>query len=380
MNIAFTLVSLCMFKIFRNSDFDSGRILTPPIKAKTMDRLNIENLKTQIDVLGLSIDSLDEDPRAELIQHLEETLSLLKLGSQARANTAKKLKLESDHAEAETKVKVEDVGVPVSVVPTIVDEESVRMQYEGLIPMCAQCDAKFPSLGALDKHTKIHDVKHEVKLEANDGGPFKCTECTKAFMSKKSLTRHKYIHNLKHQCTTCGKGFHENRDLLVHTKNKENCMKYLDSLLNSTNEAQLSKSPQQLHEDNANESNGNSTDSELLNEVEMKDEKDVAHLIDSPQQVSASGRPKKLCDICNTMLYAPNIARHRAGIAHKELEIQRQMGMTPSDSGVLVCRKCNVSCNTFEKFRHHLKDNPSHKSIIGDPVLETEMDTKVVGA
>ena len=376
-----------------------------------MDRLNIENFKTQIDVLGLSIDSLDDDPRAELIQHLEETLSLLKLGSQARANSTKKLKLESDHADTDTKVKVEDVRVPVSVVPTIVDEESVRMQYEGLIPMCAQCDAKFPSLGALDKHTKIHDVKQEVKLETNDGGLFKCTKCTKAFMSKKSLTRHKYIHNLKHQCTTCGKGFHENRDLLVHTKNGENCMKYLDSLLNSTKEVQ------ELQEDDANESNGDSIiEDEPLNEVEMRDEKDVAHQVGSPQQVSSNGRPKKLCEllentsidmesldrndmnadtgaeartsastkklceICNIKVYNSNFSRHRAGIAHKELEIQRQMGIPPSDSGVLVCRKCNVSYNTFEKFRYHLKDNPSHKSVIGDPEPETDMDTKVVGA
>ena len=129
---------------------------------------------------------------------------------------------------------------------------------------------------------------------------------------------------------------------------------------------------------NSNESNGNLIDSE--HEVEMKDEKDVAHQIGSLQQVSSSGRPKKLCDICNTMVNAPNMARHRAGIAHKELEVQRQMGIPPPDSGALVCRKCNVSYNTFEKFRYHLKDNPSHKSLIGDPEPETDMDTKVVGA
>ena len=68
----------------------------------------------------------------------------------------------------------------------------------------------------------------------------------------------------------------------------------------------------------------------------------MAHQIDSSQQVSASGRPKKLCDICNIKVFAPNISRHRAGIAHKELEIQRQMGIPPSDSGVLDCRHMHM--------------------------------------
>ena len=125
-----------------------------------MDEVKVNYHKTQIDLMSFEIDLLDDSSKIEVIKHLEETLSLLKIGSR-HLLSPKKIKLENEASKtdaiAQTEEAVKEETLAKSSVPQIVDEDAIRAMYEGLIPTCNECGAKFPSLGALDNHSKLHD-------------------------------------------------------------------------------------------------------------------------------------------------------------------------------------------------------------------------------
>ena len=168
-----------------------------------MDEAKVNYHKTQIDLMSFEIDLLDDSSKIEVIKHLEETLSLLKIGSRDLLSP-KKIKLDYEpitqteevtnkrgyqqkrlsrkkRLSAEEVIKREEPAkidlIAKSSVPPIVDEDAIRAMYEGLIPTCNECGAKFPSLGALDNHSKLHDEHNlspvvtsknvEVKTENN---------------------------------------------------------------------------------------------------------------------------------------------------------------------------------------------------------------------
>ena len=178
-----------------------------------MDETKVNYHKTQIDLMSFEIDLLDEQSKVEVIKHLEETLSLLKIGARD-VLSPKRIKLENE----------------ANKVPVIDDEDAIRAMYEGLIPTCTDCGAKFPSLGALDNHSKTHDlnnhskthdldkqrktheqkiiIKEEVKALSENVGVktesksstqtnITCTECGKQCTSKKNLQRHRMIHSTR---------------------------------------------------------------------------------------------------------------------------------------------------------------------------------------
>ena len=57
---------------------------------------SLEEFKTDIDILSLDIENLDDVSKVHVVQHFEETLKILKLGSSLEfGNPTKKIKLET---------------------------------------------------------------------------------------------------------------------------------------------------------------------------------------------------------------------------------------------------------------------------------------------
>ena len=263
-----------------------------------MEAQNYQVYITQLDLLTLAIDRLEDSAKVKVVQHMQESLDLLKLGSshlfgetpssRASVTQAKKRKLdiECETSEARPKVKEEMIqpddellltennsdGMETETVQeyrqieeSVIDqasidqkEEAVKEKYVGLIPTCTDCDAKFMSLGALDKHMKTHenvrpmdedwmvdgwigedaqakntDDNMESKVEptiettgfeeSNHADTLKCEECGRTYANRKSLSRHRQTHKTteKFHCDICDTYYTTSEGLRKHEKRHE---------------------------------------------------------------------------------------------------------------------------------------------------------------
>ena len=178
---------------------------------------SLEEIKVEFDLVCLDIESLDDKEKVIAINHLEESLNILKLGN------------------------------PLKLEPAEVEGPKRKFQnlYNGLVPTCEVCDIKFPTLGSLDNHmTKSHqslpssqkpkksrvDVKIE-GLSAMKGEPSIKRENTAGDETYQQcgdrLTPDRVTHTSKLECDRCKHRFSEQRKLRNHLKNKENCKKFL---------------------------------------------------------------------------------------------------------------------------------------------------------
>lgn len=83
-------------------------------------------------------------------------------------------------------------------------------------------DTSGPNISSEDKEsneaeTKEHNQSNET-VEKPQKQQFQCSVCERLLASRGSLSRHKKIHETKRSyvCTTCGKGFNNNTNLLNH--------------------------------------------------------------------------------------------------------------------------------------------------------------------
>ena len=295
-----------------------------------MDDAKVKYHKTQIDLMSFEIDLLDDASKIEVIKHLEETLSLLKIGSRDLLSP-KKIKLETESKRTdkdsqtetevfnETKDAIERDPIGKFSAPPIADEDAIRAMYEGLIPTCTDCGAKFPSLGALDNHSKMHEQKTspltpqnvkanaEIKphnTSAHDSNEFNCTECGKYCFSKKNLLRHRVIHSNKYQCNTCGKNFYDSTSLTQHNRSEDNCLRYMNTLMTQTVATESTVEIREVetdsrHEDSIVSDTEDVTMEETINEESFVPSSDPAveanvqeHRIDSKKEV------KRQCPTC----------------------------------------------------------------------------------
>merc|ERR1712126_152796 len=202
---------------------------------------SLEEFKTDIDILSLDVENLDDESKVQVVQHLEETSNILKLGSSldfGNPAPTKRMKLEtiemvnsSSQTDIPGEMLLKEEYIEEKYVP-IIDEDYVKKLYNGIIPNCNECEVQFPSIGALDKHSKSHskstDVQDEVKVEpVTISDKLPCISCGKLWPSKRSLNDHMISHTDRHRCLTCLHGFSRKSDLKTHSKNPENCTKYL---------------------------------------------------------------------------------------------------------------------------------------------------------
>jgi len=179
-----------------------------------MSYKSIDAFKTEIDILSLDIENLNESAKLQVIKHLEETIKIMKLGSSLNFGIppAKKIKLEESNTllEKHTQTDFEEMLLKegndkYEHIPKI-GEKFVKSLYNGNIPKCESCGRTFKTLGALDIHAKVHEKEGD--------------------KMKKSINL-----NNEHQCQTCGMKFPDITDMEKHSNDEENCLIYMNSLL-----------------------------------------------------------------------------------------------------------------------------------------------------
>ena len=255
-----------------------------------MSEKSVDSFRTEIDILSLDIENLDEASKIQVLKHLEETIKILKLGSSLNFETppAKRMKIvgssrtlpehgsQTDFREMLLKEEAEDL------IPGI-DQEFIKNLYNGMVPKCEDCGETFQTLGGLDNHLKIHlkpknisgnkqmaatrdsskkftnscnslfkdgasllkNTSTSNSLKEEDGisnesllkesisvldskqESFKCDSCDKKFSSKRNMFRHRLVHTDKYECKTCQHRFSQGQDLVVHNRNPDSCKRYL---------------------------------------------------------------------------------------------------------------------------------------------------------
>ena len=331
-----------------------------------MDEVKVNYHKTQIDLMSFEIDLLDDSSKIEVIKHLEETLSLLKIGSRDLLSP-KKIKLDYEaitqteeviQEEAIKREPVKTKSLIQSSVPPIVDEDAIRAMYEGLIPTCNECGAKFPSLGALDNHSKLHDEHNlspavtpknvKVKTEnASKSNDFTCTECGKYCFSKKNLLRHRVIHTDKYQCNTCGKSCYDSTDLASHNKSEDNCMRYMNTLMNQTVKTE-SEDQVQDHVENEPE----------LNTTEEEDDANFEPSIDEEMLESSFNETEDVTmeEAINDEYLEDSLAEFPEAMSENEVTEASQIQTTIDKR---QCPTCLHKFSSMSRIRYH-QQNPEN--------------------
>ena len=73
---------------------------------------------------------------------------------------------------------------------------------------------------------------------------------------------------------------------------------------------------------------------------------------DIKRETKSSSDSQKFCDICNLSVIVRNYSRHIEGKVHKELCLQKELGVLPADKNVFVCRTCGLKYPVLKIFGH----------------------------
>jgi len=342
---------------------------------------NLDDFKTEIELLCLEVELLDEQTKDAVIKHLEETIDVLKLGRSEPPN--KKIKLEEIDA---VNLKLQDKGHPKNITSEkqVFNEDVVLQLYDGKIPSCKICDKRFASLGALYTHDKLVHLREEspkVQKKKSSGpsapvsvdrhGRYPCGLCDQTYSDRSNLSRHnKRKHskiNDKHikventpsaifKCDTCGKELPNSEELASHKSSEENCMKYMNSLLEAIqHETRLlnTEVKEEIEEVDDVMKNENAT---LHDDVLDATKNDNVSEIE-PSSVNSTMKDSSLtkkCDVCNLEIQKGNFSRHIEGGIHKELALQKESGFQKKTNSAFECSSCNTTFEKIKNFGNHL--------------------------
>ena len=252
-----------------------------------IEEKSLNEIKRDIALVTLDIESLGHEKKEMAILHLKETIDLLQLGSHNKRvkqdpNTEespeKKIKLDPEIIAEEDSSKDwlfnEDTFENMNVAKNPVGDEEYNLTkslYRGMIPSCDICASTFVTVGALDTHMKANhaDIKLEESfkdasnehvenieemslfentpneneasisikteqdnsfiVEMDDKGFYNCQqpECDSRYTNRNSLKNHLNIHTDKFKCSGCQQPFMSNFFLKAHNKNPANCEKIL---------------------------------------------------------------------------------------------------------------------------------------------------------
>ena len=174
----------------------------------------------------------------------------------------------------------------------------------------------------------VNDDKDKVEADENPSQEYKCNNCDKVFDKKASFRRHQIAHTDKYQCTTCGKGFSDQKHLSIHQNHEENCLKYMKSLM----------------DDGKSSLDGNKAKSTPVKPVP------VQKLGNMEKQEDTT-----FCDVCQMDIVNRNYSRHTEGMVHKEFTIQKQLGVLDLNADKFSCRFCSSIFEKRKNFSKHLQ-------------------------
>ena len=171
----------------------------------------LEQIKLDIDILSLDIDSLqDGEEKARAVRHLEETLRMLQPRERCVAGVPPTTTLMKVELTKEVPAQVIADPSKLSNIKQEVDDEILIKPpgnlYNGLTPTCTQCGDSFQSLGLLDSHMKkVHpDVsKSKYQPGPNDDVNYHCSQCDFVTRRKDNLKNHFSLHTGEFRCNIC---------------------------------------------------------------------------------------------------------------------------------------------------------------------------------
>jgi transposase-like protein len=92
--------------------------------------------------------------------------------------------------------------------------------------MCFKCDKRFPSVGALTRHSILHsDLVEKSKITRDDSQDFICVICGQAHKTCEAMSSHMKAHKTKatedqeYTCKLCHESFSSLSEILRHAKN-----------------------------------------------------------------------------------------------------------------------------------------------------------------
>merc|ERR1719300_1291738 len=158
------------------------------------------------------------------------------------------------------------------------------------------------------------------------------------------------------KCDTCGKELPNSEELGSHKSSEENCMKYMNSLLDAIqHETRLLNSEVKEEIEEAEEvmKNEDVTLHEEVLDVTKNDNVSEKESYSVNSTMKDSILTKK-CDVCNLEIQKGNFSRHIEGGIHKELVHQKKSGFKKKSNSAFECSTCNTTFEKLKNFGNHL--------------------------
>ena len=223
---------------------------------------SLNDIKRDIALLTMDIESLDPDSKHSAISHLEETVDLLKIGAEhdQEMNEVMDTLLEEnpnnedpenesniDHGKNErietqqtpnNEIKQEPVNQEPVILSLSPDNFQGQIDNVNDTFKCEPCDVYLPKSYTLQHE---QDPKHQARVsneesvgqtalsisneENSSANVHKCNLCHKQYKNRYDLLQHNHVHTGRFSCRRCNAAFRRRRELEKHSRRAENCSK-----------------------------------------------------------------------------------------------------------------------------------------------------------
>jgi len=312
------------------------------MEAFSFKQKSLDDFKTEIELLCLEVELLDEKTKGAVIKHLEETVDVLKLGNSGNPSEPpnKRIKIEMEEEEsAEVLIETNlfSTNVPdkksysgeekESSLANVTSADSadekelfvediVKQLYDGKVPSCKGCGKRFASLGALythDKSVHLGDVVSNVPKKSfgptaavskDSNGRYPCNLCEESYTDKSNLSRHK---RKKHTVNNEGKNLLNVQNEATSNSQGELCGK--DLLNVDVRTLTFNKDDESMEHQNSIQNVPSSEENNDIEEVSIIKRKEDK--IES--SVSSANSVRYSCNLCDqSYTRKSNLSRHKS--------------------------------------------------------------------